>query len=338
MKKNIRFLFAVLCFLGICRGFGQSSEKPVKSNVQNAEWAPDRKTQYYCAPCSCDHDNHLFDEPGNCPSCQMKLIPIGKKNYESASPSPDGRRIAFMTGEENNQRLIFTAKKDGSDRVKIAAGLSPEFSPDGRWILYQDYPGDSLRYISADGKQRFNLSQRIEGENLQTPSWAPGSKSILLSMGQFPKVNVWQVSLETFVKTQITQGDDPKYAAVFSPDGKKIAYTQMSRNRDERGIFLLDPASGEKSRLTEKGEYVSWAPNGKKLAFHAPDGEKFSISTVDADGKNLTQLSSGEFDDEMPRWSADGRFIYFQSKRTPAGNWELYRMKPSGKKVRKIVE
>lgn len=29
---------------------------------------------YVCPPCGCDHDDHLFEEPGTCPSCNMTLV------------------------------------------------------------------------------------------------------------------------------------------------------------------------------------------------------------------------------------------------------------------------
>lgn len=294
-----------------------------------------RSTQYYCAPCGCKHDGLLFDAPGKCPACQMKLLPAGTVNTTWINTSPHGDRLAFATADEYNRSIIFTSKPDGTGRAKLTDGNSPQFSPDGQWVLYE---GDSIGWISLDGKTRFNLSTKIGGKNLQTPAWSPDGKSVLLSEGEFPDVNLLLVSLETFESKALTQGANPKYAAAFSPDGKKIAFTQMSRNKDERGIWLLDPATGQRLRLTEQGEYLNWAPDGKSLVFHKPDGELFAIYSVGADGKNLRKLSSGEFDDELPRWSADGSKIYFQSKRTSAGNWELYEMQPDGSGQKRLFE
>lgn len=33
-----------------------------------------QKITYVCAPCGCDQDDHIFEEPGNCPSCNMTLV------------------------------------------------------------------------------------------------------------------------------------------------------------------------------------------------------------------------------------------------------------------------
>ncbi len=32
------------------------------------------KITYVCAPCGCDHDGEIFEEPGTCPSCSMTLV------------------------------------------------------------------------------------------------------------------------------------------------------------------------------------------------------------------------------------------------------------------------
>lgn len=288
-------------------------------------------TKFYCAPCSCPHDGMLFDAPGKCPSCRMSLLPAGRLNTEWASALPNGR-IAFTTTDEYGISRIFTSETDGSSRVQVAKGRSPECSPDGKYILYLEH--DSIRWISMDGKERFNISAHIEGANLNTPAWSPDCRSIVLSEGEFPQTNIIQVSLETFEKKVLVQNEGPEYAPAISPDGKKLAYTQLSQVKHEKGVWLLDLSSGQQLRLAEKGEYVNWSPDGASLVFHARDGGVFSIFKVDAGAGNLTKLSAGGFDDELPRWSADGSRIFFQSKRTPAGNWDLYEMQPDGSGVK----
>jgi Cu+-exporting ATPase len=42
---------------------------------------PDRKIQYFC-PMKCEGDK-VYDEPGNCPVCNMHLVPVDDKNQNS---------------------------------------------------------------------------------------------------------------------------------------------------------------------------------------------------------------------------------------------------------------
>jgi copper(I)-binding protein/putative intracellular protease/amidase/DNA-directed RNA polymerase subunit RPC12/RpoP len=56
-----------------------------------AHQSPDRK-EYVCPPCGCDKDNDVFDKPGSCTSCGMKLVEKGSAASLSASSQLDVRR------------------------------------------------------------------------------------------------------------------------------------------------------------------------------------------------------------------------------------------------------
>lgn len=53
------------------------------------------KTEYVCPPCSCDKDNEVFDKPGTCTSCGMKLV---EKGSGAARPMPaaERRKVAIL--------------------------------------------------------------------------------------------------------------------------------------------------------------------------------------------------------------------------------------------------
>lgn len=59
--------------------------------------------------------------------------------------------------------------------------------------------------------------------------------------------------------------------------------------------------------------------------------QNWLIYVMDADGSNVTALSSGEGDDNSPIWSPDGRRIAFVSRRD--GNREIYVMDAGGQNV-----
>jgi Tol biopolymer transport system component len=94
---------------------------------------------------------------------------------------------------------------------------------------------------------------------------------------------------------------------VWSPDGKKIAYSEISEGGRE--IVAVDADGTNKKRLTKLGginEYVLWSPDGSQLAFQhmevvqadpstpnapvASEIEQFSIYIVDANGENLKTI------------------------------------------------
>src|SRR6185503_118514 len=55
---------------------------------QNAD-----KKEYVCPPCGCDKDNDVFDKPGVCPTCGMKLV---EKGSDAARPMAAGSQPALQ--------------------------------------------------------------------------------------------------------------------------------------------------------------------------------------------------------------------------------------------------
>src|SRR5262245_48997461 len=75
------------------------------------------------------------------------------------------------------------------------------------------------------------------------------------------------------------------------------------------GIWVVDPANGEKQRILGGGCYdPSWSPDGTRLAFCA----SAQIYTMAADGSDVTPLETRgrAF---FPRWKPDGSAIVFDS-------------------------
>ncbi len=65
---------------------------------------------------------------------------------------------------------------------------------------------------------------------------------------------------------------------------------------------------------------VSWAPDGKRLAFSAIDkGGKSDLYILNTANGDTTRLTNDFYDDRDPAWSPDGNVIAFSSDRTPDG-------------------
>lgn len=64
------------------------------------------------------------------------------------------------------------------------------------------------------------------------------------------------------------------------------------------------------------------------IAFYSRVGSSSEIFIVDANGGQPRQLTSDAFSNFYPRWSRDGRWIYFASKRT--GEQQVWKIPPGG--------
>ncbi len=58
---------------------------------------------------------------------------------------------------------------------------------------------------------------------------------------------------------------------------------------------------------------LSWASDGKSIAFSAWEGDIYRIYIIKPDGSGFTRLTSGDKSDFKPSWSPDGKTIMFGS-------------------------
>jgi TolB protein len=88
---------------------------------------------------------------------------------------------------------------------------------------------------------------------------------------------------------------------------------------------------------TDGGEYPSWSPDGKRIAFNSNLTGDHVMYIVDVDGSDLVDLSSvGE--GWQVAWSRDGLSILFTSHRDHQDNYtDVYGMRPDGSAVRRLT-
>ena len=103
-----------------------------------------------------------------------RLEPVGPGNYIWCSLSPDQTKILFtVTG-----RGTYISDLEGNVISELGYANAPQWSPDGKWIVYMDDKDDGHKYISSDvfvssfdGALRFKLT---DSEHIALyPSWSP---------------------------------------------------------------------------------------------------------------------------------------------------------------------
>jgi len=95
--------------------------------------------------------------------------------------SPDGTKIAFtrVSGKRPNRPDVFTMNADGTNTKKLTAktegAYSPDFSPDGKRIVFIGWEGDNkLAVMDADGTNVRRLTPDSKGIVDETaPDWQP---------------------------------------------------------------------------------------------------------------------------------------------------------------------
>ena len=117
------------------------------------------------------------------------------------------------------------------------------------------------------------------------------------------------------VRLTTSPADD--FAASFSPDGKRIAFT--SDRRGNYDIYTMNAAGRDLRRITTspgKDAFPSWSPNGRTLAFASNRTSDWELYTTNANGSgHLVQVTHRAGVDSLPVWSPDGTRLAFDAPR-----------------------
>jgi Tol biopolymer transport system component len=98
----------------------------------------------------------------------------------------------------------------------------------------------------------------------------------------------------------------PVGSPTYSPDGKRIAYSQMIPGTNNTEIFVQTIGSPAK-RLTNSGGYdgqPTWSPDGSRIAFASDRSGRPQIWTMSSStGGSLLRITHSTRDDVEPAWA-----------------------------------
>ena len=102
----------------------------------------------------------------------------------------------------------------------------------------------------------------------------------------------------------------------LSSDGRQLAFG--SGRSGSVAIWVAAADGSDARQLTHSTRQwagsPAWSPDGRSVAFDSWDGgDLVHIWTIDAQGGTPHQLTTGPGSQSVPRWSRDGRWIYFSS-------------------------
>src|SRR5215468_2497279 len=169
-----------------------------------------------------------------------------------------------------------------------------------------------------------------DGFDIGELAWSPDTKSIAFTRGQslvdvtpanannspegaMPK-EVWLVATAGGVPRKVGAGDFPS----FSPDGGRLLFVDKNR-------ILTLAATGDGNAqplLIDQGtvDSLTWAPDGKRLAFVSHRGSHSLVGVYDFVDQTIVWLSPSLDYDSSPAFSPDGAriaFIHVLAEKTP---------------------
>jgi TolB protein len=156
------------------------------------------------------------------------------------------------------------------------------------------------------------------------PAWSPDGRRLAFRWFR-PATKRVGVFIANADGSNVRQLVDQAATPDWSPDGKLIAYANLKPA--ERGISTVNverALAGDHSAtrvLTRTNnpdvpeEIPKWSPDGRRLLFSSNRRPSFDIWVVDADGRNLRDLTPRSSLEYVASWSPTGARIVFGSNR-----------------------
>jgi len=203
----------------------------------------------------------------------------------------------------------------------------PQISPDGQWVAYsagtanldEDKFEERIWMTSVAGGDAIPLT--ADKVSSSHPRWSPdGGYLAFLSARNEGKSQVWVLNRKGGEAQKLT--DTPQDVADFAwaPDGKRLVLVLRDPKPEE-----VETAKNKKDKDDDKDKdkksktpkpWVVDRVQFKQDTIGYLDRRRTHLYVFDLPAKSLTQITSGDFDDEEPAWAPDGSRLAFTSNRS----------------------
>jgi Tol biopolymer transport system component len=229
--------------------------------------------------------------------------------YSFLFPSPDGRKLAFISGHDV---WVLDMKRGRPSRVSFNTidNQWPVWGPDSAHLVFSAQnrkgTGRSLWWIRTDGSEEPQLL--FEGDDeLHPSSVSPDGTYVAVHRRSHETLyDIWMLpldctdperpkagALEVYLRTPANE-----WGAVFSPNGRWVAYYS---DESGTGEIYVRPAHGRGGRWLvssggTSGTTPHWPSGGRALYYLSPDRHIIEVT--------YTEEGNSFVADEPQRWSA----------------------------------
>jgi Tol biopolymer transport system component len=247
----------------------------------------------------------------------------------------DGKRIAYSRGRSS--RNLYRAQLHGSrpltwaDTTQLtfdeAMVESVDVSRDGRLLISSDRGGnwDVWMFPAAGGElQQVTTDPGVDAG----PRWKPDGSGLGFYSTRTGHREVWTMPIGSGPSHQVTRGEAESFYPAWSPDGRQIA---VERN----GVFVVPAEGGQGRSLTANPDdvHADWSPDGQWIAFDSLRGGEQELWRIPAAGGQPERLVHA--DGASPRWSLDGREVYFIGRGSRSNN--VWAVSVATRKIRAVT-
>lgn len=230
----------------------------------------------------------------------------------------------------------------------------------------------ALFETDTDGNHEVQLTHPHTGEVDGEPDWSPDGTKILFSKlvnggnNQDPNQpethQIVEINADGSGSKDLTVAKPPSGQlsfndqAVYSPDGKSIAYTHGdgvlgTQQLTNTGVYIMNADGSAPHEVVAMGQYAAdlngpvWSPDGRQLLFNVINsgtgkpsgGRAFFIVNSDGTGSHqLTAWNSGS--DGFPDWSASGLIVFRIALDEESGVGNFFTIHPDGTGLTQVTK
>ena len=240
------------------------------------------------------------------------------KIMESTDPimspawSPDSRRLAYVSFEDNRSSIFVQTLRTGN-RIKVSSkpGINgaPAFSPDGRQLVVTLGGVDGnldihVLDITSRQTRRLTTHRAIDTEG----SWSPDGRFIYFTSDRSGGPQIYRVPAAGGTPERVTFEGSYNARPRLSPDGSRLAMVHLDRGNYRIAVMDLERRDLLVLSAGRQDESPSFAPNSDTLIYATRQGRDGVLESVTADGLIRQRLASGKGDVREPVWSPFQRF------------------------------
>lgn len=219
----------------------------------------------------------------------------------------DPQKLTVMV--PGDRRLALPDWKDTKNMISTFNA-----APTGKRAVFEAR-GDIYTAPKEHGDIR-NLTQ-TPGIREKYPAWSPDGKWIAYYSDRHGEDDLYLIKDEPGAgEVRVTKNAAMfRYAPLWSPDSKKLAFSDKSFRLWYVDIEEKEPVLVDKSDQWEIRDY-RWSPDSKWLAYSKNHPSDFSsVYVYNLDEEKPVRITSELTNDWNPTWDPDGKYLYFLSDR-----------------------
>jgi TolB protein len=262
----------------------------------------------------------------------------------AAAWSPDSYSVVYSMAGSLWRQELRSAK---AEELTVGPGYDyqPDWSADGRWVVFARYDHDAVELWSLDMRDGRTQKMTFGGAVNLEPRFSPDGKRLaFVSTSYKGHFHIFVARFEDGLVSDVRQltpenvGPLPRYyyskvdheiSPVWTRDSSEILFiSNRGHIHGTGGFWKIKTQPGAEAHEIHYEE-TNWkarpdfSPDGTRMAYASYLGQSWhQLWVLQAAGGDAFPISYGAFDNVNPRWSPDGSKIAFISNR--GGNTSLW--------------